>query len=429
MNEPGTDYRDMWTALGLDLDMHDALLRALGQMYSDTFLTQANRPKSMGYFDFVMSEVHGLRIKELVTAQQQGRKVIGSFCVYVPEELILAVDGISVGLCAGAEFATAEAEHFLPRNTCALIKSFFGFTLARVCPYIAASDLVVGENTCDGKKKGYEPFRPLVKSLLILDLPQMKTEAGKTLLRGEYQRLANELERITGQTMTAERLRSAIAVVNAKRQALRRLALLRSAAPAPISGLDALLINQVAFYDDPIRFTAAVNAVCDELEERIAQKIGVMAAGTPRMVISGCPMAVPNWKLPQIIEQAGAVIVGEESCVGECGMRNTTDDSGQSVDALLDAITDRYWTINCAIFTPNPGRCEHVQEMVQRTNADGLIHYSLQFCAPYQIESVTIERELETRGTPVLRIDTDYSAEDREQLRTRVEAFIERIRN
>ena len=131
------DYRDMWTELGLDLDNHDALLGVLGALYGDTYLNQKNRPAGMGYFDFVMSEVHGLRIKELVDARAAGRIVVGAFCVFVPEELVLAVDGVCVGLCAGADFGTEPAERYLPRNTCALIKSFFGFALEKVCPYLA----------------------------------------------------------------------------------------------------------------------------------------------------------------------------------------------------------------------------------------------------------------------------------------------------
>ena len=116
-------YETMWRDLGLDLVAHDALLHVLGQGYQDIFLSQEHRPKGMDYFNFVMSEVHGLRIKKRVDAKNAGRKVVGSYCVFVPEEIILAVDGISVGLSAGAEFATDEVEKLLPRNTCSLIKS------------------------------------------------------------------------------------------------------------------------------------------------------------------------------------------------------------------------------------------------------------------------------------------------------------------
>ena len=92
------DYRPMWQGLGLDLEAHDALLSFLGSAYASIFLSQKNRPEGMKYFDFVMSEVHGLRIKELLDAKAEGRKVIGSYCTFVPEELILALDGVSVGL-------------------------------------------------------------------------------------------------------------------------------------------------------------------------------------------------------------------------------------------------------------------------------------------------------------------------------------------
>ena len=90
----------------------------------------------MSYFDFVMSEIHGLRIKELVDHKAAGGTVIGTFCLYVPEEIIRALGGQCVGLCAGAEWAYGEVERILPQNTCALIKSFMGFKLGKVCPYV-----------------------------------------------------------------------------------------------------------------------------------------------------------------------------------------------------------------------------------------------------------------------------------------------------
>jgi benzoyl-CoA reductase/2-hydroxyglutaryl-CoA dehydratase subunit BcrC/BadD/HgdB len=421
------DYTRMWTDLGLNLKAHDALLGVLGPLYEKTFLHQPDRPEGMKYFDFVMSEVHGLRIRELMDAKAAGRKVFGSFCVFVPEELVLAVDGILVGLCAGAEFAPDEAEKLLPRNTCALIKGAFGFAIAKVCPYLAAADVVVGENTCDGKKKSYEIFRDLVNDLYVMDLPQVKSGAGRELLRQEYRRFAARVEEVSGRAIEAGALKKAIETVNAKRSAMHRLAKLRAADPAPISGLDALLANQVFFYDDPGRFTKSVNAICDELELRTEKGEGVADKGTPRILVSGCPMAVPNWKLPAIIENSGAVIVGEESCVGERGTQHLTSGEGKSVDALIDNIVDRYFKIDCAVFTPNPSRLDHIRKMVRDYKADGVIHYSIQFCGPYQIESGPVERALERDGIPVLRVDTDYSQEDTGQIRTRVEAFVERL--
>lgn len=422
-----TKYEAMWTSLGLDLDAHAQLLGVLGGAYEGIFLSQKNRPEGMKYFDFVMSEVHGLRIQELMDAKAAGRKVIGSYCTFVPEEIVLAANGVHVGLCSGAEFATDKVETLLPRNTCSLIKSALGFKLGKVCPYVEACDLIVGENTCDGKKKAYETFKELMPNFYIMDLPQMKSEAGKALLKVEYLRFMKKIEELTGVKIDADKLRHGIEIANNKRAALMRFNAARAASPVPISGLDGLLANQVFFYDDPVRFTASVNALADELEERARAKNGVADAKAPRILISGCPMAVPNWKLPWVIESTGAVIVGEESCVGARGIRNEVKADGASVDSLIDAIVDRYFQIDCAIFTPNDDRLRHVEEMYRDLKADGVIHYCLQFCQPYQMEAMGVERELQKKGIPVLRIDTDYSMEDVEQLRTRVEAFTEQI--
>ena len=422
-----SDYTQMWSDLGLDLKGHDALLSILGGAYRDIFHSQKDRPEGMKYFDFVMSEVHGLRIKELMDAKAQGRKVIGSYCVFVPEELILAVEGVSVGLCAGAEFNFEAAETVLPRNLCPLIKSAFGFKQGRVCPYVEASDVVVGENTCDGKKKAYEVLAPMVKDLYVIDLPQMKSDAGKDLLRAEYRKFMKKLEDVSGRKITVAGLKSAIETTNAKRSAVKRLADLRKSDPAPISGLDALLVNQIFFYDDPVRFTVSVNALCDELEGRVRDGKGAFPKKTTRVLMSGCPMAVPNWKVPMIVETSGAVIVGEESCVGERGTQWLTEIKGDAVEELLEAITDRYFKIDCAVFTPNPSRLDHVKEMYKKYRARGVIHYSLQFCSPYTVESGPVEADLERSGIPVLRLETDYSQEDAGQIKTRVEAFRERI--
>lgn len=422
------EYESMWKGLGLNLASHDALLEVLGKGYTDIYLAQKDRPEGMGYFDFVMSEVHGLRIKELVDEKEQGRKIIGSYCVFVPEEIALAANATLVGLCSGADFALEEVERYLPRNTCALIKSAFGFKLGQVCPYLEAADMVVGENTCDGKKKAYESLGTLMDNLYVMDLPQMKSDLGRDLLRSEYDRFKTAVEELTGVVITHESLTQAIKIVNAKRSALHRLAKLRSADPIVISGLDGLLANQVSFYDNPKRFTESVHKMCDELEKRIQANQGIFPVKTPRILISGCPMAVPNWKLPWIIETSGAVIVGEESCVGERGARNLTQDTGTTIDELMDAITDRYFDVDCAIFTPNQERLDHIQEMVKAYKADGVIHYGLQFCQPYTMEAIPVENALEKKDIPCLRIETDYGMEDVGQLKTRIEAFVEQLK-
>ena len=419
-------YREMWENLNLDIEAHDGLLEVLGKFYGDIYMSQQGRLQGMEYLDFVLSEVHGLRIKELVEAKAAGRKIIGTFCVFVPEELSLAVDAIQVGLCAGADAGTEAAETVVPRNTCALIKSFIGFKMAKLCPYTESCDLIIGETTCDGKKKAYEAFSEMAP-MHIMEVPQRKEASDRELWKAEVLRFKEELEKVTGKTITAENLKKGIKIVNDKRRALQRLNTLRAAVPTPISGRDVLLINQVSFYDDPVRFTQSINTLCDQIEERIAANEGIVPEKTPRLMLSGCPMAVPNWKLPYIVESSGAVVVAEESCIGTRNSRDLVDESADTLEEMIDAICDRYMKIDCACFTPNNERLENIKKLAEETKVDGVLHYSLMFCQPYTHEAFKVEKMLSDAGVPMLAIETDYSMEDVEQLKTRVEAFVEMI--
>ncbi len=144
------DYHPMWDKIGIDLEKHDQLLAVLPEIYKEIYIdSQKNRP-DMSFFDFVIGDIHGIWVKELIDAKNKGRKIIGTFCVYVPDELIYALDGISVGLCGGTNFSNYAIEGILPSNLCPLIKSAVGFKLGRICPYFQSLDLLIGETTCDG---------------------------------------------------------------------------------------------------------------------------------------------------------------------------------------------------------------------------------------------------------------------------------------
>ncbi len=420
------DYRGMWSKLGINLDNHDALLEALPVMYRDTFLSQVNRPSGMSYFDRFSGDIHGARIRELVEYKERGEIVVGGFCTYVPEELVIAAGGTLVGLCSGTDFATDEVEKDLPANVCSLIKSSYGFKLAGVCPYLEVSDLVVGETTCDGKKKYYELLGKEVP-MYVMELPQMKGPRDRVLWRGEVEAFAKRLEEFGERRITEESLRDAIRTVNAKRRALQRLASLRASDPPVISGRDALLISQLAFLDDAARFTENLNALCEELEQRAAAGETVGTPAHPRIMLSGCPMAIPNWKIPQIIETSGATIVAEEMCTGERYFRDLTDERAGGIDAMLDAVADRYLQIDCAVFTPNHERCENILGMLHDRKVDGVVYYALKYCDPFTMEAGGVRAELEGAGVPMLYLETDYSQGDAGQLTTRVEAFLEML--
>ena len=420
------DYRKMWESLGMELETHDQLCEVLPQAFGDIFLSQENRPEAMDYYKFVIAEIHGVRPQELIKAQEEGKKVFGTFCVYVPDELIFAANAIATGLCGGSQFWVPGGEKVLPTNTCPLIKASVGARLDRTCPFFRIADMYIGETTCDGKKKAWEILGEDVP-VHVMDLPQMKREKDIKAWAEEIKELKKVIEEFTGNKVTAESLSESIKLINNKRKALSRLYECRKADKVPISGRDALVISQIAFYDDPARFTQMTNKLCDELEQRIKDGVSVVKEGTKRILLTGTPLAVPNWKLHNIIETSGAVVVCEEMCTGTRYFENLVDETKTTIDEQIDALANRYMGINCACFTPNTGRIDDIIRLAKEYKVDGVIDVNLKFCSLYDVEGYTVERALKEAGIPVMGIETDYTDNDAEQLRTRIGAFIEMI--
>ena len=430
MTEGKQDWYPMWRELGIDLEKHDQLLAVLPEVFKEIYIdTQKNRPEAMGFWDFVVGDIHGIRVSELKKAKEEGKKIVGTFCLFVPDEIIFALDAIAVGLCGGTNFSNYASDELLPPNVCALIKSGLGFGVGNICPYFAMCDVIIGETTCDGKKKCWEVLGEH-KPVYVMEIPQIKDRPqARTHFIEELKALIAKLEELTGNKLSVDGLKAAMEKISKKRAQMRRVYDARKADPVPISGKDALLMSQISFYDDPDREIEMVGKLADELEQRVKDGVGAIKKGAKRILISGTPMAIPNWKMHHIIETKGATVVAEETCTGTRYFQSEYGEiMGESIDDLLELLADRYLGINCACFTPNEGRKEDILRLAKEYNADGIVLYTLNFCQPYDVESLRLVKAIKAQGIPVISISTDYSSEDNEQITTRIEAFLEMIK-
>ena len=116
---------------------------------------------SLPSLDF-FQDSYELRIAQLKEEREKGIKIVGTFCLYVPDEIIFAAGADRIVLCGGKADTVPVAEQLLPRNICPLIKSSFGAVVDAccggnlACTHVPLVDVVVAEATCDGKKKMYE---------------------------------------------------------------------------------------------------------------------------------------------------------------------------------------------------------------------------------------------------------------------------------
>lgn len=361
-----------------------------------------------------------LGVKKLKDA---GIPVIGSYCTYFPQEIATAMGAASVSLCSTSDETIPEAEKDLPKNLCPLIKSSYGFAITDKCPFFYFSDVVVGETTCDGKKKMYE-YMSEFKDVYIMELPNTQREDALALWKNEIIRFKEYLEKKFDITITEDAIREAIKINNNVRRSLKNLYELMQNDPAPIKGQDLFKV----LYGSTFKFDKkAIPAEVDRLVENIKKEYaeGKMEKKKPRILITGCPIGGATEKVIRAVEDNGGIVVTYESCSGAKSIDKLVDEENPDV---YDALARRYLNIGCSVMTPNPNRLELLGRLIDEYKADGVVEMTLQACHTYNVETRAIRRFVnEEKKLPYINVETDYSQADVGQLNTRIAAFIEML--
>ncbi|MDR2302804.1 MAG: 2-hydroxyacyl-CoA dehydratase family protein [Deltaproteobacteria bacterium] len=385
-------------------------------------MTIDNRPLPEIFESFSEARKNGfLAMKKL---KEEGKGVVGTFCTYTPYELFMAAGLIPVGLCSTSDETIAEAEKTLPSNLCPLIKASYGFAVADKCPYMYFSDLVVGETTCDGKKKMYE-FLGRIKDVHVMQLPQtQQLPSARSAWLSEVHRLKEFLEKKFGRTITDDDLREAIKRRNQERASLKEFYELSALVPPAMTGQ-----NQLSFlFGSQFKFNQA--AKLEEIENTVKRLKEAYAKGEnqvdkslKRIVITGCPMGGVTEKVVKVIEESGGVVVAFENCTGAKQYDRQVPETGDPWTNLADF----YLEIGCAVMSPNNNRFELLGRLCKQFSADGVIEMVLTACQPYSVESINIREFLREKGVPFMSLETDYSSSDLELLRNRARAFVETL--
>ena len=361
-----------------------------------------------------------LAVKEL---KEKDVPVIGSYCTYFPQEIAMAMGAASVSLCSTSDETIADAEKDLPKNLCPLIKSSYGFAKTDKCPFFYFSDVVVGETTCDGKKKMYE-YMGEFKDVFVMELPQTQTEAALALWKGEIIRFKEYLEAKFGVEITEEKLREACRLNNKVRDSLKGLYELMKNDPCPITGYDLFkVLYGSTFKFDRSLIPGEVDALVEKIKKEYAE--GKMLEKKPRILITGCPIGGATEKVIRAVEENGGVVVTYENCGGAKSIDRNID-----VDAedIYEAIGRRYLDIGCSVMTPDTNRFELMGRLIDEYKVDGVLEMTLQACHTYNVETLAVKRFVtEQKKVPYLAVETDYSQTDVGQLNTRIAAFIEML--
>lgn len=358
-----------------------------------------------------------LRVKQL---KDEGRRVAGTFCTFTPLEILDAAEFTTVSLCGMSGETIPAAEAHLPKNLCPLIKSSYGFAISDKCPYTYFADLIVGETTCDGKKKMYELLGKLKKTY-VMHLPQGLDGDAVRIWTQELRRFIQYLENEFGVTITDESLRQAAVVRNRERAMRLSLMELQKQVPPPSYGKGMYKTFEGA------GFLFSAEERLSKMQE-LYQALTVTGAGVPasnrRILVTGCPIGGVLEKTVDVIEKSGGVVVCFENCSGIKSAYQMVDTQAEDI---VEAIAKRYLRIGCSVVSPNQERIELLRQLLEEYRIDGVVEVDLQACTPYNVESWTIRQQMKELNMPYLALETDYSQSDLGQLSTRIEAFLERL--
>ena len=375
----------------------------------------------------VFSEFSEMRQKSFMAAYELKQKnipFVGTFCTYFPQEIAMAMGACVVGLCSTSDETIPDAEKDLPRNLCPLIKSSYGFAKTDKCPYFYFSDLIVGETTCDGKKKMYE-YLGQFKPVYTMELPNSQSPEGLELWTKEIIKLKEKLESHFETTITDEAVREQVKVMNEVRRAMKEFYALTKVEPVPILGQNPFsVLYGSSFRFNKVKLPDEIRAVVAKVKAEYAENPNKYPKA-PRILVTGCPIGGGASKCVKAIEDNGGHVVVFENCSGAKSFDKLVDEDAPDI---YRAIAERYLSIGCSVMTPNPNRLELLGRLIDEYRVDAVVEITLQACHTYNVETLGIKRFVnEVKGIPYMAVETDYSTADIGQLNTRMAAFIEML--
>jgi len=236
----------------------------------------------------------------------------------------------------------------------------------------------------------------------------------------EVEKLKDSLEEHFSVKVTPEKLAEAVKTCNETRKLLRKLYDLRAGDKPPLTGAETLAIVSASTAMPKAEFNKLLSAVLEDVEKKEVEPNGKV-----RLFVAGSLMDDPEFL--KNVEDLGAVVVSDALCFGTRNFWDLTDESGDP----FDAVVERYY--NHAPCPRMAGeykrRLAFVKEQIERANADGAILEYIKFCDIHGTDNALLKKDLEEAGVPVIELERQYGPlADAGRIRTRVQAFLERIR-
>ena len=349
-----------------------------------------------------------------------GGKVVGYFCSAVPEEILVAADLLSYRMRATGSESTEESDAYFSNINCSFPRHCFNLALIGKFEFL---DGVICLNSCDHVRRLYDNWKRYVPTefVEIMSLPRKTGPEQIAWYREEMALLEEKIEKHFGAQITDDRLKGAIRLLNETRSLQRELYELRKCENPPLTGAQALavMVAGTAMPKEPY------NALLRELLDELRQAEGNGGGHRARLMVVGGILDDPAWV--QVVEDQGGLVVTDATCFGTRTMWKQVD---ESIDDPLEALA-RYYVADrpsCPrMYGEQERRSELVRELYREFDCDGIIGERLMFCDQWLVEHYMLDHDLKEESIPFLKLERDYITSGTGQLRTRVQAFLEKM--
>jgi predicted CoA-substrate-specific enzyme activase len=390
-------------------------------VYAQRLASEARKAKlAMTTESFDLSDLtRRIEDAELSLIERKDVKKVGYLCTYTPPEMLTAagVGFARIDKC-GSPTVVAEGEVIVKSVMCDMSKSVVGHFRTKE-PLHEALDQVATFYTCDTMRATSNAINHYFKPSYGYVLPRTPDKpSSREFFRGEMIAFGKDLEKLTGKPLEEKALRESIQLHRKLRQTVHRISDLRKRNRPPLSGGDFLEITR-AYRSLPAEEQLPI---LEDLYQRLS---AVPDDDTPRLrfMVCGGIMADGDRRLMDLLEKdIGVNVVVEDHCTGLSPFYYDLQETDDPYRDLANAYLDQ---APCARQSPLTKRIDFAAMLTQEYRVDAVIYYTLKFCPSFSQTKGLFMRRFHDLGLPALELDTDYSQGDTGQIKTRLEAFVE----
>jgi len=350
--------------------------------------------------------------------KETGKRVIGCFPMYVPEEIIHASGILPITLLGTNETVTL-ADRYMQPYLCHVPRSNLDLALKGRLNFL---DGVVFPDICDVLlflPDIWNIHHPMPFQHTILVAGKLNSVSSQRYLISEFNRLKGALEEFTRRDISGDDLRRSIVTYNQNRDLMHKVYRTRVERPGIFKARDVATLIMTSMLIPKEEHTALLREFLEKAEEKERQQ-----DGNVRLLVSGGPCDQPQWEILDLIEELGATVVDDDLYVGRRYFANNVSESILPIEALAEHYIN---DVPCPTkHNQDKNYAEYLSDLVEKSRAQGVIILMVKYCEPYSFAYPVVKSELARRGIPHLLVEVDPPIA-LGNTRTRLEAFIETL--